>query len=529
MAGAGPANGLSVTQTAIDLARPHPGHHLQIPGFLLDAQRRALELVVKGAPLSEILTYLTQIVEDHADGTVVAAILLLDSHGKLQTGAAPSLPAEYNAAIDGLTAEIGVGTCSEAAVSQEIVITPDIAQDPNWRTIKHLPLGLGLKAAWSHPVVSGSGKTLATFGTYFREKRGPSPTERQLIAVLAPTAALAIERKQTEEAREQQQRVLHCVIEAADMGTWRYSFADEICEYSPRAQELYGVGERRWLHNERGVTSIFHPDDVAPMWRKVEEACDPNGNGRYGIEYRVRKPGGGWRWLSARAVVEYETAAGSKKPVALVGASRDITDIKEAEARQELLVRELNHRVKNTLAVIQAIVAQMLREKPDLATFKDAFFDRLAALSRTHSLLCEDMWAQASVGRVAEAMLEPFRIEGRTSFGGPAVAIDANRAVALCLLLHELATNAAKHGALANEVGFVDLRWSVVPGARGDHVTLCWQESGSGAAEVPGPLGFGSRLLKASAGQLGGDIRTVFKDGGMRCELTFPVDEEAVA
>ncbi len=169
---------------------------------LVEAQKQSLELLVSGKPLAGILEYLTKLVEEQSDGRVVAAILLLDEEGRLRIGAAPSLPEEYNRAIDGLTAREDLGTCSVAAVTGQTVITPDIEADPRWREIRHLPLALGLKSAWSRPIVARNGRVLGTFGTYFRECREPTALERQIVEIFSRTAALAIEYRRADEERE---------------------------------------------------------------------------------------------------------------------------------------------------------------------------------------------------------------------------------------------------------------------------------------------------------------------------------------
>lgn len=185
---------------------------------LLDAQKRSLEMVVSGAPLTEVLTYLTRVVEEQAEGQAIASVLLLDEQGCFQNGASPSLPDEYTEAISGLKPDPNVGTCCAAAALGVIVITPDIAADPGWRTLKHLPLGLGLRAAWSVPILARDGRVLGTFGTYFRECRAPQRFERQAVEILARTAALAIERKQHEQRLSQSEEQLRAIFEASRDG-----------------------------------------------------------------------------------------------------------------------------------------------------------------------------------------------------------------------------------------------------------------------------------------------------------------------
>jgi PAS domain S-box-containing protein len=166
---------------------------------LLIEQARVLEMIVRGQPLPEVLGALCAIVERHAEPSVRAAILLVDASGKrLGLGAAPSLPDEYNAAIDGLPIDPAGVTCAAVAARGEIVITRDIATDPSWAALRHLPLGLGLAAAWSMPIMSSIRTVLGTFAMYFTEPREPGPAERRLLEVVAHTAALAIERNRVD-------------------------------------------------------------------------------------------------------------------------------------------------------------------------------------------------------------------------------------------------------------------------------------------------------------------------------------------
>jgi GAF domain-containing protein len=153
-------------------------------------------------PLAEILEMMVRAVEARSGGDAVASVLLLDSEGRLRTGATPGLPAEYNAAIDGLQASPFLGTCSAAAATGAVVLTPDIAAHPYWSSLKHLPLALGLVAAWSQPIIGTDGAVLGTLGTYFRTLRGPTEAERRLVSGLAASAAVAIEQAREGRVRE---------------------------------------------------------------------------------------------------------------------------------------------------------------------------------------------------------------------------------------------------------------------------------------------------------------------------------------
>jgi len=235
--------------------------------------------------------------------------------------------------------------------------------------------------------------------------------------------------------------------------------ADNICVYDENAQRLYGLTEARFLHDERGVKEKFHPDDLELMWSRVSHALDPAGDGRYDVEYRVKQLDGSWRWLSAWGLVEFEGVGSEKRPVAITGASRDLTERKKAQELQRLLLDELNHRVKNTLATVQAITALTLRAARDLPSAREALEGRIRSMAHAHDLLTLRSWTCANLADVAARTLEAHTSSQVKIFGDP-VDVPPKHALALSLALHELATNATKYGALSCAEGCVTLQWS---------------------------------------------------------------------
>ena len=323
---------------------------------LLAAQNRALEVVAGPAPLAEALEALSRIVEEQADHQAVAAILLLGEDGCLRTGAAPSLPAEYCAAIDGIEAAAGVGTCCDAAARNDVVCTPDIASASSWNGLSHLPLGLGLRSAWSMPIRASDGRVLGTFGTYFRECREPTGWERQVVEGLCRAAALAIERRRAEAALRQNDEKLRVALSAAELGTWTYRVADGRWELDEQAQRLYQTGAPVVVHDEALMARIMHPDDIPRMWEGVRRAFDPAGDGRYDCEYRIRQPDGSYRWVRAWAEVQFE----GERPIGLIGSSRDITASKETE-RELLGAKEAAERASVAKSDFLATLSHELR------------------------------------------------------------------------------------------------------------------------------------------------------------------------
>ena len=166
----------------------------------------------------------------------------------------------------------------------------------------------------------------------------------------------------------------------------------------------------------------------------------------------------------------------------------------EALARQELLNNELSHRVKNTISMVQAIASQSLKRVEDRDVVH-AFEDRLVALGHAHNVLLESQWQPASVRSVVKPMLELHNARDQFIVDGPDVFLASNATLSLALLLHELATNAAKYGALSTETGQVHVDWDIIQDPAGDRFVIRWRESGGPVLTPPTRSGFGSRLI----------------------------------
>jgi PAS domain S-box-containing protein len=213
----------------------------------------------------------------------------------------------------------------------------------------------------------------------------------------------------------------------------------------------------------------------------------------------------------------------------IVGASkiaRDVSDRKRADEQRTLLIHELNHRVKNTLATVQSLAMQTLRNTERSAEARALLDARLAALSRAHDLLTSQNWEGAGVRDIARRALEPFRTSTeRVTIAGPDVLLTPKQAVALSIALHELATNAAKYGALSGERGSVLVRWSIVPNESLGALELKWSESGGPPVAPPARTGFGTRLLERSlAHDLGGAARIRYLPEGVVADISTPLE-----
>jgi two-component sensor histidine kinase len=202
----------------------------------------------------------------------------------------------------------------------------------------------------------------------------------------------------------------------------------------------------------------------------------------------------------------------------------DVTERVQVEQRHKLLLDELNHRVKNTLATVQAIAEQTIRTHPERDDFRATFQARLLALSATHSLLTTSSWSSAPLMEILLTELRPHGSK-RYSLSGPEVHFIPQQALNLGMVFHELTTNAVKYGALSCEEGRVQVHWSVADNETGDKtLSLVWSEQAGPPASPPARHGFGSRLIKMTVeAEKGGRIVMDYRPEGLHCEIRMPV------
>lgn len=313
-------------------------------------------------------------------------------------------------------------------------------------------------------------------------------------------------------------------ISAAELGVWQCTviegrFVD--LQWDERARRLLGGKDDQAAKFENFVARI-HPDERAAIIPAARAALDAAGDGVLDLEYRVL----GFEdsqdhWVHARA-----QAVHGPDGVRLIGTVRDISSRKDFEARQQMLSAELEHRIKNTLAMVSAIASQTFRGA-DIAERRANFSARLDALARAHSMLIGQTWTKTSIYEVVEAALVPHRA-GADSFklSGPALELTSKQGLSLALTIHELATNAAKYGALSVDDGEIDLSWSTdkVDKAGLPVFSFTWAEHGGPKVQQPERTGFGTRLItRVLASDFDGVVRIEYDPSGVVCTLVSPL------
>ncbi len=301
-----------------------------------------------------------------------------------------------------------------------------------------------------------------------------------------------------------------------------------------------GLPTAAWLSRENGELEFINQAMVEALGRPRREllrdgwldAIDPAdrphllavrarsraAHSSFHYEGRFRRPDGTLRIIELYGRPRFDALGAFRGHV---GIATDVTEARDAEQRRQLLINELNHRVKNTLAMVQALVRHTLRDHAVPREVEHEVTERLIALSAAHDVLSREDWRDAEVTEVIGELLQPYESAGRFSMSGPKARIPPRAAIGLAMGLQELATNAAKYGAFSAPGGRVDLRWR----RRGPEIELEWRERGGPPlTQAPKLSGFGSLLLgRVMAGQLGHPAEITYTPEGLTCRLRAPL------
>ena len=327
------------------------------------------------------------------------------------------------------------------------------------------------------------------------------------------------ERRRAEIALQESEARFRTITEAMPQMVWATREDGYPDFYNARWYEF--TGAPRGSTDGPAWTEVFHVDDrerALERWRQAVALGEP-----YEIEYRLRHHTGEYRWVLGRAQPVRGEAG---QIVRWLGTCTDIHEIKLVQDQRQLMLAEMNHRVKNTIAMVHAIVGQSLRQAEDLADAREVIQARLAALSAAQDRLVKDSGdnrEETFARDVIDAALAPhadgsdrIRVEG-----GQDHALGSRQSLALTMALHELATNAAKYGALSVADGRVEIAWEAAEDGR---VRLTWKERGGPPVLAPTRRGFGSRMIEqALAGYFGGEAQIAYEPDGVRFTLDAPV------
>jgi PAS domain S-box-containing protein len=326
--------------------------------------------------------------------------------------------------------------------------------------------------------------------------------------------------KSTPQAREQVAREL---LDALPVALYVTDAEGRITYHNQAAADFWGrypeLDREKWC----GSLRLFHPGGIPLPHEDSPMAISLKyGTALRGVEVVAERPDGTRVPFCA---LPTPLRDGEGRVTGAANVLIDISERKRSEERQRALMSVLNHRVKNTLATVQALASQTIRGRGIKRDVRAKFVERLFALSRAHDLLTREGWDSADLVSVIEEVLAPYY--GRIEMHGQTMRISPKATVALSMVLHELAANAKHHGALSVPNGRVTLAWTIEAGKRGATMTLNWRETCGPPVEEPERRGFGLRLVERSITQeLSGKADIAFERGGVHCILSFPVGVE---
>ncbi len=417
----------------------------------------------------------------------------------------------------------------------ERVIIEDVEVDSEFAALRPIAQRAGFRAVQSTPLIGRNGTPLGMLSTHFRSSHRPSEQDLRRLDLYVRQATDFIERCRIDdallesEARERARAAeLQTIMEAVPAAIWiAHDAESRIVSGNPASYEFLGLpkGENHSLSAADGgrfahVQFFADGRKLSPDEFPVQRAA--GGEHVSNFEFETRLNGGPSRHLVGNASPLLDSEG---RPRGAVAAFLDITSRKEAEAQRDLLVAELSHRVKNTLATVISIARQSFSRNPDIDEARRVFDARIRALARTHSRLAEANWSSVSLNAMVLDEFAPFSREDGANVctSGPSVALSPKCALTLGMVVHELATNAAKYGALSARTGRVHLGWQIDGANR--QLQIYWSETGGPKVAPPTRSGFGRLLIeRAPSSDLGGDVKMDFAEGGLKCSMSIPLE-----
>jgi len=301
------------------------------------------------------------------------------------------------------------------------------------------------------------------------------------------------------------------------LGSWHWDWINGAWIWDEGQYRIFGVDPGSFSPKIASFLSLIHVDDREALAITLTDLCTAPKTAQ--AIFRVNRPTGEHRWCYGTAV---STAPAGKSVERVSGVTLDFTDRKEAEEQLQLLAREVDHRARNALAVTQSIVR--LTRATKLEDYRESVQGRISALARTHTLLSAARWRSADLHQLVVEEFSPYSSEGqpRVVWSGPPVSLSPATAQSIALVIHELATNAAKYGALSAREGRVELKWELDD----RQLHLDWIERGGPACTPPTVQGFGSKIIGSTIqNQLHGQLTFRWQPEGLHVSLSFPLED----
>jgi PAS domain S-box-containing protein len=344
-------------------------------------------------------------------------------------------------------------------------------------------------------------------------------SEGKVVGLVAANTDITRLKRAEAALRESKDRLQLC-LDAAHLGWWQYDPLRRTGSGDARANEIhdFDIAENEEVALEELLKRV-HPDDVGGVEAAIATALDPADPKPFAHEYRIRRRDGSVRWVENHGLAYFGGAGPERQVAGFVGTLADITERKERQEREHLFMREINHRAKNMLSVVDAIAHQTATRTPE--DFVERFSERIQALSANQDLLIRNAWHGVEIEDLVRAQLAPFAdlIGSRIVVRGPMLRLNAASSQAIGLALHELATNASKYGALSKDGGRLHIGWYT----EGETFTMSWTECDGPPVSLPQRRGFGTIvMLELAERSVNGTVDLEYAPSGVTWRLTCP-------
>jgi two-component system CheB/CheR fusion protein len=416
--------------------------------------------------------------------------------------------------------ETGTGRKSQAGytlLEEHDVLVRDLSNDDRVNGPKLL-LDHGVRSGISSLIEVG-GKPWGIIGLHKCETGGFNEADLTTLKSISRIIAMAIMQATREDFLTRERIIQSLSMGVAEIGVWTQDLESGVLVWDARFRRITGLAEQNVVPVMSEFVSRIADEDKELFENSLADLLE-DGEAQ-DIEVRFFPPGRKMVWLDVRAVrIEQDGKA------LAIGIVSDITERKQAEERSDFMMRELDHRVKNLLAIILSIAEITSRSTSDIELYKRDFRGRLESMARTHSLLAQADWSGLDLAELVEAEMLSFSGRKALQIEGPAISLAPGAAQALAMFLHELAANAKKHGSLSKEGGKVRVAWDVTVGEDG-MLRLSWHESGGPEVVTrPEREGFGSKVInRIVKRQLDAAVETEWEGEGIELEASFPLSK----
>jgi PAS domain S-box-containing protein len=407
----------------------------------------------------------------------------------------------------------GNSFCEGALQSGERMVIEDVEADRLFTPFVSLARAAGYRAMQSTPILSREGKPLGMLATHFRSVHKPSEQDLRMLDLYVRQAADIIEHHKADNALRESKQRLSDALESGQVVAFEWDAHTCRSQRSDSADRILGLVEAD------DFLAQVNPDDRRQVKASIS-ALSPD-SPSYALAFRFVRSDGRQVWLEETARGEFDATG---QLLRIKGLTRDITERKDLEDHKNTLISELDHRVKNVLATVSAVASRTQETSSSMAEFVAALDGRIKSMAITHELLSYRRWQGIPMTELVRRELAPYSAAGNTQIDGPDVVLRADAGQLLAMVFHELATNAAKFGAISTGLGSVLVRWSF---ERNGHAEACllidWEEKGGPNVVPPKRAGFGTSVVREMIPyELGGTVDYVFAPAGVRCKLEIP-------